>query len=909
MSEQTDSNAPAPGADAESVQPPKKKGGWFDYLLFAVGIVCLLVFGYQLVRYYRAKSTVPTGEVMSGLEEQDRIPVTSGAARDFNVVIITMDTTRADHLACYGNGGVKTPHIDGMARRGVLFANAFTASPSTLPGHSTILTGLYPYHHGARANGSYHLPADQTTLAEILKQQGYATAGTVSAYVLDGRFGLDQGFDRYDDDLTKGVQYGDHTFRERPAEYTNESVFSWLDEHADSKFFTWIHYFDPHAPYLPPEPYKSQYAQRPYDGEIAYTDEQIGKVLAKLDELGVRDRTLVVLAGDHGEGLGDHGESTHSLLVYDATLHTPLVFHCPSLFDDGHVVRNPVSNASIVPTVLDALGVESGLEFDGVSLLKPAQDWPQGIYAETISTLITHGWAPLFTLRRADLKYIQAPHRELYDLVEDPKELVNLFDSRPEDVVELANELNQHIGTDSFGAEALAQAEVMDPEVAGKLRALGYVGDNVDPQSIDVSAASKMDPKEMIQHFEKVHEGNNLISAGKVQEGVEVLEEALEHVPNDVWATRCLASAYQRMGRADEALELFYRAGEKDQKDATIDVAIARACMSKGDLAEADERLKEAERKDPKFAGTYAAYGALALARNQFDEAERMFRKAVEMDPGTIGPSALIELGKMFQMLMQTDQAREAFEQAIEIDSLNGPARAGLGSILAEDGEFEEAAREYAIAIRYDPNNAFVLANLAALHDKKREYDQAKSLAERALEINEKCTPALNNLALIMKHTGDMDKAMELFNKALEYEPRQVAARYNLALCYQARKEEDKAVELLTEVLRYNPRVPGALLNLGVYHANHGRRDQGMRLMAQALRVDPDYAVAHAHYGTMLLSVGKQPEALYHLKRSLELEPDQQGHEELEYQVRLLEEQLGTTSQPAGAVSPEPDES
>ena len=257
----------------------------------------------------RQAAGIDADRIVPKLEQVAGIDTPPALLRDFNVLLITMDTTRADHLRAYGHTGVETPNLDSLAQRGVLFSQAITPSPSTLPAHSSIHTGLYPFHHGARANGTFRLTDDVQTLAETFQAAGYQTGAAISAFVLDGRFGLPQGFDDYNDDLSKGVKHSPHMFRERPAEFTNEVVFRWLDEHAPAgKFFYWAHFFDPHAAYLPPEPYRSKYAHDRYSGEIAYTDAQIGKLLEKLESLGVRDRTLVVLTADHGEGLGEHGE-------------------------------------------------------------------------------------------------------------------------------------------------------------------------------------------------------------------------------------------------------------------------------------------------------------------------------------------------------------------------------------------------------------------------------------------------------------------------------------------------------------------------------------------------------------------------------------------------------------------------
>jgi len=891
--------------EPDSTPSAKKKGRWLDWLLVAVGLICVAGFVAQTIRYRRYKPGIPTGKIISDLAETERVPTGTGDAAGYNVLVITMDTTRADHIGCYGNQGVQTPVIDGMARSGVLCANAFTPSPSTLPGHSSIFTGLYPYNHGARANGTYNLGDDNVTLAEILKQEGYATSAVISAYVLDSRFGLNQGFDVFNDDLSKGVKHGDHTFRERPAEFTNEAAFAWLDANAGGNFFLWVHYFDPHAPYFPPEPFRTTYQNRLYDGEIAYVDQAIGALLAKLEELGVRDKTLVVLASDHGEGLGEHGENTHSMLVYDATLHTPLIFSCPRLFPSGYVLHAQASNVDIVPTVLDLLGVQSDHKFDGTSLLLPLGSRPPGLYAETISTLTLHGWSPLFCVRHADGKYIHAPTPEYYDLTEDPRELNNVLAENTEKAKLLSDELGKHIGGDPFGSDALKQAVNMDAETTRRMDALGYIG-TTKPGDVDVEAAAKLDPKEMIHHWEAVQKATNLISVGKIHEGVEILEACVEEVPNDVWALRLLSNAYVTMGKYEEAEQMLRTAIGLETRDPTLHVTLGRALARKGQLEEAKKQYGIALQIDPKFAGTYVALAALAVAKNRREEAEEYFRKAIEMDPGTTGPGAYFEMGTMYLRALEFDKAQDAFESAIELDPLSGLAHGGLGSVFADQGKLEQALEEFAIAVRHEPANQQILASLAGLHDKLREFDKAKAFAERALDINPNHPSALNNLGLILKHTGELDQAMELFNRVLEAVPNMLACRINLAQCYLASNEEEKAAEQFRAVLRFNPRVPQALANLAVYHGNHGRTQQAIGLFERAIRADSDYAMAHNQLGVLLLQQGKTERALRHLRKSLELDPDQQGSEDLEHQVEVLEEAL-SSSPPTPDTAPEAD--
>ena len=917
-----DGGVPQTEAQSDSQESVAKKPGGrrLEALLFLVGAACVVGFGYQAYRRWAFEPQEPgaTGKILANLDEADHIPVEHGAAKGFNVIVISMDTTRADHLQCYGNTAIRTPNLNAMAQNGVLFANAFTPSPSTLPGHSSIFTGLYPYHHGARANGTFKLDPPHTTLAEILKQQGYNTCAAISAYVLDGRFGIGQGFDQFNDDLSKGIKWAAHMFRERPAEYTNEVIFEWLDEHAPkpaaddpgSPFFVWIHYFDAHAPYMPAEPFRSIYAKNLYDGEIAYVDMNIGKLLAKLENLGVRDNTLIVVAGDHGEGLGEHGEKTHSLLAYDSTLHTPLIFHSPKLMPNGHVIHKQVSNVDIVPTILDLLGVDSDLAFDGVSLAKDSQTWPKGIYFETISTLTMHGWAPLFGIRHDDFKYIHAPAPEIYDIKNDPKELVNLFGQEAEQAVAFSEELDQHVGDDPFRQNAPVQLADMDPDVAENLAALGYVGSKAG-EAIDVAAAAQFDPKDMVPLWENVSHANNLIATGKIREGVKILEEYVEEVPDNVWARSCLGQAYLSMSRIGDAEKMFLRILEigKKKPGAKPDpgqlVTLGRIYLRQRKFDEAKEQIELAMKLDPDLATAVAALGALAAARGDKEKAESYYRQAIEMDPGSTGPSVYVQLGYMFLNSLEREKAREAFSKAIELDKLNGAAHNGLGSILVAEDKLDEAMEEFEIAVRSLPNHPTLLAGLAMLYDKQHQAEKAKEFIERALAVNESCLPALNNQGLILKHAGDLEKAMASFNRALEVNPGFLPARQNLALCYVALRDEEKAVAEFTTVLRYNRRVPQALVNVGAYHADHGRPAMAKQLLERALSVAPGYALAHANYGTLLLQEGKPREALVHLKKSLELQPDQAGREDLEYRVDQLERAVKATE--ASPATTQPD--
>ena len=354
-----------------------------------------------------------------------------------NLVLVTLDTLRADRLGSYGYEAAETPHLDRLAAEGVRFEQVLSPVPATLPAHASILTGQNPYRHKVRDNGTFQLQEDALTLAEILDDAGYATAGFIAAFVLDAQFGIAQGFGEYTD-------FGDQEVAETPSPFPNverkggevvEEAVEWLHERT-GPFFAWVHLYDPHDPYAPPEPYRSRYLQRPYDGEIAYTDEVVGRLLAGLEAAGHDRDTLVVIVADHGEGLGDHGESMHGFFVYDTTVLVPLILWAKDALPAGLVVEGQARLIDLLPTVLALIDVPdpAPTSRDGVDLraLIADPDAPgHAAYSEAFLPLLLFGWSELRALRADGYKYIAAPRPELYDLRADPGETENLLTAEP----------------------------------------------------------------------------------------------------------------------------------------------------------------------------------------------------------------------------------------------------------------------------------------------------------------------------------------------------------------------------------------------------------------------------------------------------------------------------------------------
>ena len=409
------------------------------------------------------------------------------------MVLITIDTLRADHLRCYGYEEIETPNIDGLAKRGYLFEQAYSVAPTTAPSHATILTGTYPMYHGVRDNGNYALAPTNLTLAEILKAEGFLTAAFVSSFVLERRFGIDQGFDTYDEDFEGGAsqfkqgvhRWMGHEFDnfERNAALTNAAVLPWLKKNGKKVFFLWVHYYDPHRNYTPPEPWATRYEGRPYDGEIAFADEQLGRLLQELERIGAADNMLIVLVADHGEGLGEH-EETHGLTLFDPLIRAPLIIVPPNGIAGGKRIRRQVLTVDILPTILDLAGVEIPEHVQGTSLRalmeggEGSKEEPQLAYSETHRFERPYRGGILRAIRTPRWKLTtreRERERALYDLENDPGEKRDVISEHRDTAGELESLMHRMIEDHSPGGREVERQLDPSKETVEKLRALGYV--------------------------------------------------------------------------------------------------------------------------------------------------------------------------------------------------------------------------------------------------------------------------------------------------------------------------------------------------------------------------------------------------------------------------------------------------
>ena len=690
-----------------------------------------------------------------------------------SVILITIDTLRADRLSSYGSDRVATPHMDRLAAEGVRFANASSTVPFTLPAHSSIMTGLYPPSHGVRENVGYVLAPELVTIAERFRDAGYRTGGFVSAFVLDARWGIARGFDTYVDDFDLDAMAGANLGSvQRAGPETIAHALTWLDGGGgEGPFFMWLHLFDPHDPYEPPEPFRSEYEGRPYDGEVAYSDSLIGEFRAALEERELFDEAVVVLTADHGEGLGDHGESYHGFFVYDSTVRVPLIVRLPGGVESGRVVTDAVSHVDIAPTLIELLDLDGSGAAQGRSLLPDMQGLPntfaeRGVYAESFYALDHYGWSPLRSLRTAEHKYIEAPEPELYALLEDPGELANvLLEERDlsrrlrAEALELAAELDRAAPSSSAEPD-------LDEDTLAQLRALGYLagrgaagrgdseGPRADPKDKahlhraimraqsafgagdeDAAAAELRAALSEDEGLLDAHQllGTITLLAGDPEPAIGHFQSALALDPEHRQSLLGLANAYRELGRIEEAVVGYRRLLEVAGQDAKATMALARIHVDRGELSQAEEVLAAAaEGREPPPVVTNKLGEVLALLGRR-GEAEAKFRQAVASNP---------ELGEAhYNLAVLLDEAGKPFEavatyeRAAELRPRDHRPRFNLGRLYGRQGRADLQIEAYRGAVEAAPDFTVGYFHLAkALMDHGRDLEEAETFVRRGLE-------------------------------------------------------------------------------------------------------------------------------------------------------------------------------
>jgi arylsulfatase A-like enzyme/Flp pilus assembly protein TadD len=677
------------------------------------------------------------------------------------VILISIDTLRADHLPDYGYQGVETPNLRALRKDSILYDAAYSHVPLTLPSHAALLTGLLPYQNGVRDNTGFRLSPSRETLATLLKSHGYATGASVSSYLLRRETGISSGFDFYEAEL-------EHNAVERPGTVTEERLERWIESEsaAGSPIFAFLHLYEPHTPYAPPEPFRTRYAGHLYDGEIAAADAIVGRFLDFLKRKNLYGPAILILLSDHGEGLGDHGEEEHSVLLYREDIRVPLFVKLPSSLMGGKTIRAPVALTDIFPTVVSLLGLERPAGLQGINIIHAGErrgDSERRVYSETLYPRLHLGWSDLASLSDARYQYIEAPRPELYDFSSDPGEKRDLSAERPPAFRVMRLELQKM--DRSFTAP-----ESSSPEELKKLASLGYV--SVTTSGIE--GKNLPDPKDRIEALHDYVKLFELFFAKKDEEVIPLARKLVAKEPKIISAWRMLATSLGRTGKPGEGLR-------------TLEQGIHEAGSSGvgEDMSQAYEEL-----------------ASMFDRRGDRADAERVLQEALRRNLAT--EAAKRDLAKI---LTATGRSSEALALLrVLSDSRDPETLDALGVSLAENGDLAQARTAFLQALEVDPSNADVLSHLGTLSLREKDAAAARDWFEKALGKNPRLPGTLTSLGTALVQLGDDQRALASWKEALDLDPEQYDALFNLAVLTGRHRQFDQARRYLERFVAQAPR-------------------------------------------------------------------------------------------------------
>jgi arylsulfatase A-like enzyme/Flp pilus assembly protein TadD len=723
-----------------------------------------------------------------------------------NVLLITVDSLRVDHLGAYGGTLVPTPAIDALAGGGVRFDDAVTVVPITLPSHASILTGLYPARHGVRDNGPYPLPSERLTLAELLQEAGFSTAAFVGAFLLEKRYGLAQGFAVYDDAIIARRLYPGLVdgLEQRPANQTVDAALRWLDGHRGSPaapFFLWVHMFDTQTPHVAPEPHASTHRQSPYRAAVAFIDEQIGRLIERLRTAAVLDRTIVVVVGSHGEALMDHNEETHGLLLYEPTVRVPMIWHYPAGLGRPRSVSDGVAaTIDVVPTILGLLKLGTGVSFDGVDLFQGRGLPDRVVYLETLAPNLRHGWSPLFAARRNRLKYIDGPVPAYFDLASDPKEVTNPLTEAPDEIEPLRAALRREMD-ELFGAgwDQVAANAAPGADTLAKLHEMGYA-----PTIEPLPEGTSLDPADLVLIHDQHRILDSLIKTGRYFDAEELSRSVLGGSPLDAWVCARLSQALGALGKTDEAIDAALHAVTFQPRERHW-LNLAGLFLQKGNRAAFEICLDVMSRIDPADGEIAILRGRLALQDGRRQDAAKFFEEARRVDPSRQGSNALTGLADLKRLEGDDVGARELFARAQEVDPTNVMAIEGLAGVEQRAGRVDAEAAHLKRLCTLRPATMLYFNRLAQLYASLDRRDEAVAVLKDFVARNRNDAAAVSNLGNVYLSIGDRREAIAQYRKSLEMRPDYAVARFNLANALAAEEEYDEAIEEFRKVVGARP--------------------------------------------------------------------------------------------------------
>jgi arylsulfatase A-like enzyme/Tfp pilus assembly protein PilF len=652
-----------------------------------------------------------------------------------NVILITIDTLRADHVGCYGAQAVRTPTLDGLAGDGVVFERAISQVPLTWPSHAVILTGTYPFQNGVQDFTGQPLAPQFRSVAQAFKQAGYATGAVVSAFVLDRSWGLGRGFDFYDDAFSaETFQKKEIGLVDRRAEESVNHALAWLKKTPRRPFFLWLHLYDPHNPYDPPEPYRTDYKGHLYDGEIAYADHELGKLITWLKQSKLYDSSLIVALSDHGESLGEHGEDEHGFFVYNATVHVPLIVKPPAGSGNQPVRRRePVETTAVASSLLQLAGLKDPIErqFQAKGLFGGDAGSRDPAYSETFYPFSSFGWSPLHALESERFHYIDSPQPELYDLETDPGETRNIAAQQPATVGVLKEKLQQRLAHNPFARQDVTPGG-LSPDAQEKLRALGYFGFRaaVSPESIKEGLA---DPKDKLWEF------NAILKA---------------------------QDAFQR-GDADRAEALLGEVQERDPKMYVIPFLLGESALRRQDWVKAAEQLQRCLELNPNFDNAMTGLARALAKLNRVDDAKSWLSKALQSNPQNY--RAWYQLG-LLAAGSDPAAAQSAYRRAVAIQPNFPPGQRELGMLLFQQKNYAAAAPHLEKAITLGLEDAHLRNFLGICYDRTKRTSKAVREYQRALALDPKLAEAHLNLAYAYQLLRRVKAAQEEYKTACQLE-------------------------------------------------------------------------------------------------------------------------------------------
>jgi arylsulfatase A-like enzyme/Tfp pilus assembly protein PilF len=688
-----------------------------------------------------------------------------------NLLLLSLDTLRADHLGSYGHAGAQTPRLDALARSGLRFEKATTVVPLTLPAHSSLMTGTFPGWHGVRDNGGFYLDDEQVTLAEVLRDQGFRTGGFIASFVLDRRWGIAQGFERYFDefDLESFKDSPSMDAIQRPGGEVVDRALEWLGADKRKPFFAWVHLYDPHTPYEAPEPYRSRFPRTmhgAYDAEIAFTDSQVGRLLDALELDGRLAETLVIVLGDHGEMLGEHGEQTHGFFIYEAATHIPLIVSGPGL--PARVIPDQVRMVDVMPTALALLGVASPKPVQGVSLLPLVGGGRLDLVAHSESWYprYHYGWSELRAVQDGRFKFIRAPRPELYDLQDDPREGKDRSGEDAARLEALSRSL-EDLEARTASASAPKGPRPVDAETEERLAALGYVGGSISRRNLE--DRPRGDPKDKIGLYNLLKQAGTSSAEGRVDEAIAKVGQALAQDPEIVEGHMLLGNFLKKATRPKEAIAAYRQALVLDDEHQGALFSLALTYKEQGRLQDARAGFERARELDPRNGKVLWQLADLYMRQGDPAKAETVIQDALarKVDEHRF----LLKLGESQIEAKQFAEAEKSLKAALEKKADLDTARFNLGLAYEEQGRIEEAIASYRAEVETNEKAYRAAFNLAKLLQKQGRREEALQFFKKAVAIQPDFGTGQLYLAKALLDGGDLQGAEQWARSGLGHKP------------------------------------------------------------------------------------------------------------------------------------------